>query len=67
MNSAAWAGDPLLWTIKQRKFLKEEKERKGKVKEKESTFGLQYRYKYQGPVLGGRTQNFVLRKEPLKG
>ena len=29
MNSAAWAGDSLLWTIKQKKFLKEKKERNG--------------------------------------
>ena len=40
MNSAAWVGDPLLWAIKQRKFLKEEKERKGKVGGKESILGL---------------------------
>jgi len=31
MNSAAWAGDPILWKIRPRKCLKERKERKGKV------------------------------------
>jgi len=31
MNSAAWAGDPLLWKISQRKCLKQRKENKGKV------------------------------------
>jgi len=39
MNSAAWAGDPLLWKIKQRKGLKG---RKRKAKEKKSTLGLLY-------------------------
>ena len=37
LNSAAWAGNPLLWIIKQRKCLKE---RKGNVREEESTLVL---------------------------
>ena len=61
MNPPTWAGGPLLWAIKQRKFLKEEKERKGKVKEKESTLGLRYCELWQ------RAGVFMKRQEKEEG